>query len=323
MRSALMLLLLLAGNATGAQTVTPSALTAEQLFEARRYPEARAAFEVRLAKEKNDAAAMYYMGRIAIVQNRSGEAVDWLEQAIARDDANALYHFWLGSALGTEAQRASKLRQPFLARRVKNEFERAVQLDPATIEARLGLVDFYSVAPGIMGGSMDKAKEQAAALAKLSDLYGHLALARIAERVKDTTGAEREYKAAIVASPDSLTPYYSLGGFYRRIARWDDAFATYDAAAKRSPELALPRALYGITAAQSGMNMERGESELKFYLANVPPDASPITISAVHQRLGQLYERTGRRELATGEYTEALRVNARNQDAKKALDALK
>src|SRR5262245_21128755 len=134
-----------------------------------------------LAANKEDPRAMFLMGRLAYAQGRSGDAVDWFEKALKRDDANAMYHTWLGNALGDEAQKANKLRQPFLARRVKSEFERAVALDSLLIEPREGLVGFYSMAPGFMGGSMDKAREQANAVARLNPIRGHQQLARVAE----------------------------------------------------------------------------------------------------------------------------------------------
>jgi len=297
--------------------------TPEQLFEQRKLDEARAAFQAQLAKDKNDANALYYMGRIALVQDSSSKAVDWFEKAVKRNDASALYHYWLGSALGDEAQKASKFRQPFLARRVKNEFERSVQLDPKMLEPRRGLVDFYSMAPGIMGGSMDAAREQAGEIVKLNTLQGHLAFARIAQQQKDVVAEEAAYKAIIAAMPDSAPGYYSLAGFYRRQSKWSDAFATYEQLMKLKPDEVIAHAGWGFTAAQSGSNLERGERELKFFQANLTKDVPTQTIAAAHFRLGQIYEKTARRDLAKMEYAEALRINPQHPDAKKALDALK
>lgn len=306
--------------------VLPVALGAqapEQLFQERRFNEARAAFLTKLAKDKNDATAMYFLGRIADSENKTGEAIDWFEKAVKRDDKNALYHFWLGSAVGDEAQHASKLRQPFLARRVKAEFERAVQLDPTMLDARFGLVDFYTMAPGFMGGSMEKAKEQAAEIVKLNPMRGHLAGARIAEREKDLAAAEREFQAAVTAAPDGAQAYYSLASFYRRQTKWDQAFATYERLMKAKPDDIVAHLGWGAVSALSGKSYDRGERELKFFLANAPKDMIIQNMSGAHFRLGQIYEKTARRDQARAEYAEALKINPQNQDAKKALDALK
>lgn len=149
---------------------------------------------------------------------------------------------------------------------MKSEFELAVQLDPRSIDAREGLVGFYSIAPGIMGGSMEKAREQANEIAKLSPIRGHAQLARVAEREKKPTAAESEYKAIITTAPDSVLGYYLLANFYRTQSRWDEAFASYDELLKLKPHELNVHLNYGGTAAQSGKQLDRGEREVKLYL---------------------------------------------------------
>jgi len=299
-----------------------AAQTPEELFQQRKLPEARAAFQAQLSKDKNDAHALYYMGRIAALENKSGEAVDWFEKAVKRADSNATYHLWLGNALGEEAQKANKFRQPFLARRVKSEFERAVQLDPKMLDARQGLVDFYSIAPGIMGGSMEKAKEQVAEIGKLNPMRGHWSMARLLARQKDMAGAEREYRAAIAAAPDSSLGYSYLGQLLRSQGRWDEAFETYEQHMKARPDDPSPHANWGVTAAMSGKNLERGERELKYWLEHRPPTASTVIQSGIHFQLGRIYQQQSSTELAKQQFAESLRLNPQNQDAKKALAAL-
>jgi len=81
-----------------------------KLFEERNFPAARAEFSAVLARNANDATALFYMGRIAMAEDRAPEAVEWFEKAVKANDASSEYHLWLANALGTEAQRASKLR---------------------------------------------------------------------------------------------------------------------------------------------------------------------------------------------------------------------
>jgi tetratricopeptide (TPR) repeat protein len=298
------------------------ALSGEQLFESRRYDEAKAAFQAQLARNRNDTKALYYMGRIEYAQGNSGKAVDWFEKAVKRDERSSEIHTWLGNALGDEAQKASKFRQPFLARRVKSEYERAVELDPKSIDAREGLVGFYSIAPGFMGGDMEKARAQAAEIAKLNPIRGHLQTGRVAERAKDSVTAEREYNALIASYPDSVIGYNALAVYYRAHSRWDDSFATHERLmAKRPDDLPVHLSWAG-TSAMSGKNLERGEREAKFYLANAK-DAPQSSLSSAHWRLGMIYEKTARKEMARAEYKEAIRLWPSNQNAKRSLEALK
>lgn len=284
---------------------------AQRAFRTRELEKARTAAQAQVARNPNDAAAHYCMGRVAQADGRSGEAVDWFEKAVRLDDRNAEYHLWLGNALGEEAQKANKLRQPFLARRVKTEFERAVSLDSANLDARHGLIQFYSVAPGIVGGSMEKAHEQAAAVVRLNALRGHVELAQLLEREKDVAGAEREYLAAVSAAPDSMFGYFALGSYYQRQKRWTDAFTTYDKVLARKPDDVVARVQIGRAAAVSGENLDLGERHLASVLASPPEDFPPITASGVHYRLGNIYERQGKTDRARAEYTEAVRLNRR------------
>jgi tetratricopeptide (TPR) repeat protein len=293
-----------------------------QLFDERNLPAARGEFSAVLGRDRNDANALYYMGRIALAEGRTGEAVEWLEKAVKADERSSLYHLWLGNALGEEAQRASKLRQPFLARRVKAEFERAVGLDPRSIDARMGLINFYVIAPGVMGGSLPKARAQAAEIAKISPLQGHLAAGSIAQREKDLTAAEREYKAAVAENPDSTVAHLALSAFYQNTQRWAEAFAVLDKLLAARPEEIRTYYQVGRAAALSGQQLDRGEQALKTWLAHTPADATLAMRSAAHYRLGMIYEREDKRDLARGEYEQATRINPRNEDARKALARL-
>ena len=295
----------------------------QKLYDDRRFDEARAEAEPIAKRKDSDAKSAYCVGRIAVAQNKSNEAADWFEKAVDRDVNVSLYHLWLGNALGDEAQKASKFRQPFLARRVKTEFETAVRLDPASIDARHGLIQYYSQAPGIMGGSMDKAREQANEIAKLNRMRGHLELAALFERDKDAANAEREYQAAITAAPDSNAAYGGLVNFYARGHKWDQVFATIEQFMKAKPDDPATKLAYGRAAALSGQNLERGEQELKSWLQSPPADVQPAALSLVHTRLGTIYEKQSKADSARAEYQEAVRLNSRNAEASKALASLR
>jgi tetratricopeptide (TPR) repeat protein len=305
-----------------AQSPASNSGRAIALFDAGEYVAARAELDAAIRHNAQDATALYYMGRVALQQNHSGEAVDWLEKAIAVDDDNAQYHLWLGSALGEEAQRASRFRQPFLARRVRTEFERAVALDPRSVLAHIGLLQVYGLLPGVMGGSMEKAHRQAAVLAGLSPLYGHLGAGFLAQREKNNALAEREYEAGISAAPDSAAGYLSLGMLYQREERWLDAFATYDRLLKRRPDEMAAHFHIGRTAALSGLSLDRGEQSIKLWLAKPPKDTRSASLAGAHHRLGQIYNKRGRLDAARFEYEEAIRLDPKNEDARTSLAAL-
>jgi tetratricopeptide (TPR) repeat protein len=296
----------------------------QKLITDQKYDEARAETQALLKQNASNDEALHCMGRIYEAMAKSGDAVDWFEKAVKANDKVAIHHLWLGNALGNQAQHANKLKLPFLARRVKSEFEKAVELDPKSVDARHGLIEFYSQAPGVMGGSMDKAKEQAREIEKLNPMRGHLDMGSLLEnKDKDIAGAEREYVAAAAASPDSTQGYNSLAAFYRRQKQYAEAVATYDKLLAARPTAVNAHLNIGYTLAVSGATLDRGEREIKQWLADPPKDAPAVNSSFAHYVLGMIYEHQAKKDAARAEYQWALTIFPKNDDAKKALAALK
>ena len=256
-------------------------------------------------------AADHYKAGRAAMNVKPDDAVKEFEKAVALDDRNSEYHLWLGNALGSVAQKASVLRQPFLAKRVKSEFERSVQLDPSGVEARDGLIEFYTQAPGFMGGSMAKAHEQAEAIVKISPLRGHFALAKVASHEKDTVAVEREEAAAVKEFPDSLVAVNTFANYLASRKRTDEAFATLDAYLARRPGDPAGLWAFGRLADVTGTHLDRGEQAVRTVLAasgigtdpNLPPPAN------AHYRLGGILAKKGAKDQARKEFENALELN--------------
>lgn len=269
--------------------------------------------------------AAYDEGRRLMSANKPAEAEKQFERAVSADDRNAVYHLWLGNAVGQQAQDANPLRQGFMARRIKAEWEKAVALDPALLEAREALITFYLQAPGFMGGSPEKAREQQREIASRSAYRGHLATATIAWASKDTAAVERAYRAAYAAAPDSVRAPISLAQRQQSWGRGVAAFATLDEAiAKRPTDIAL-RFQYGRLASITGDNLARGEQYLRALAAE--PEWTPENLrpsrAAVHYRLGLVLEKQGKKPDAKAQYERAVALQPDFKLAKDALAALK
>jgi hypothetical protein len=117
----------------------------------------------------------FHYGQGELQAARYEQAAAWLEQAIALDATHAEYYLWLGRAYGYQAQRAAAGEQFFLARKVRKCFEKAVAVDPDLLAARLDLFSFYLQAPSLVGGSIAKAKIQAAEIARRDAAQGKVA----------------------------------------------------------------------------------------------------------------------------------------------------
>ena len=275
--------------------------TVIRLFEAKKYPAAKAAVERLVKADRTDAAAAFWLGRIYYVERRLDRAASWFEKAVELDPANALSHHWMGVAYGRQAIGANRFRQAMLARRTKAALERAVELDPELLDARQYLLQFYLVAPGIIGGSKEKARQQAQEIAKRDPLRGHLAMGAIHDDANDAAAAEREYLAAIRAAPDSLDAYYGLALMYQRTRQYAKAFDTYERVLARRPAETRARYLIGRTAALSGDRLDRAEVTLREYL-RPRPDGSAQGNASAHYLLGVIYEKRGDAAAAQREY---------------------
>jgi len=226
------------------------------------------------------------------------------ERAVALAPDNALFHLWLGRIYGEKADHAGFLSAAGLARKVRTEFERAVELAPNNWEARTDLAEFYLEAPGIVGGGKDKARAQADLIAPLNPAMAHWVKARIAEKNKETGIAEQEYRAAIEASHGGARACLNFAGFYRHRDRFDEM--EYELRSMESSPVDFPAAL--VDAA--GMLLRTGRDSpmairlLRRYLASVTVEEAPAF--KAHEMLGQLLEKQGDRENAARQYREAL-----------------
>ena len=284
-------------------------------FEARRYREAKAIAERLVKADRGDAAAAFWLGRIYYVERRLDRAASWFETAAELDPRNAMIHHWLGVAYGRQAVGANPLRQAVLARRTRTSFERAVSLDPEMLESRQFLVQYYLIAPSVVGGSIDKARAQAREIAKRDVARGHLAMGAIHDREDDVASAEREYLAAIKAAPDSLDGYYGLALMYQRTKQYAKAFDTYERVLGRRPAETRARYLIGRTAALSGERLERGETALREYL-RPRPDASQQGNASAHYLLGVIYEKRGDAAAAKREYDQSKKMDPQQAEAR-------
>ncbi|MDQ6885811.1 MAG: tetratricopeptide repeat protein [Gemmatimonadota bacterium] len=293
-----------------------------RLFDGRRYDSARSQITAFAEVNPGSAAAAFYLGRIALVERDLGAATRWLERATRLDGNGAAYHYWLGQAYARQALTSSRFRQFFIAKKVKQEFLRAVELDPQNPEFRVGLFQFYVMAPGVVGGGLDKARVEADELYKRDRLRGLLARGFLEEKQNRTEAAEALYKEAVASFPDDPDAYNALGLFYTRVKRYDDAFSVFERILERKPEALQPYYYLGRVGALSGLRLDRSEEVLKHYIAHLPGEDDP-PLSHAHTRLGTIYERKGDAAAARQEYEMALKLEPDYAEARGALGRIR
>lgn len=269
-----------------------------------------------------DADAMFYLGRIAIEQSKADEAIGWLEQAIKKNDQSSPYHQWLGSAYVLKLTGANPFTAMSLAPTLKRVMERAVELDSTSVGARVNLTGFYLQAPTMMGGGLEKAREQVAAILRLDPFQGRLQEAVIAQNQKDTVATEVTLRDLAKSFPDSAQPVVQLALFYTGLKRYGDAFTLLEDRLKRKPDDASSLYQLGRLGAVSATHLDRAQWALRRYL-KIPHRRGMQSIAAAHWRLGMVLEAKGDKKTAKSEYETALRLDPNLAGAKASLDKLK
>lgn len=252
------------------------------------------------------------------------EAEKRFERAISVERGVGEYHLQLGRAVGAQTPSASVVRQPFMARRIKAEFETAVRLDPSLLDAREGLMQFHLFAPGVMGGDPAEARKQQREIAARNVMRGHMAQAMLSWRDRDTVGTERALRAAVAAAPDSAGPAVSLAQRQAAWGRTAAAFATLEGYLTRQPNNPVARYQFGRLAATAGEQLPRAETYLRAVVADQSwqPSQWLPSRAAAQGRLGDVLRQLGKKEDARSAYTAALALDRNLSIAKDGLRAL-
>ncbi|MBI2497902.1 MAG: tetratricopeptide repeat protein [Opitutae bacterium] len=283
MRLLLLVLLLVATAARAA--VSPEKLDAvRRLLRERKLAEASFAAQALVIAHPGDAAAHAVLGRVQVAQGDADVAVKSGEKAVELEPGSSELHCQLGDTYGFAAQKAGMLGKVGWAKKCRLAYEKAVELDPANLDARSSLMGFYQMAPGVMGGGVDKAYAQAAGIKKLDANRGRIAYAMLYVGKKRFTEAFTELEELLEAAPDNCPALYQ----------------------------------FGRAAALSGEHLDRGIETLHRCLAFSPTPGSPGH-EAVHWRLGNLHEKKGDTVAARAAYQASLAIRP---DYQPALDSL-
>ena len=163
-------------------------------------------------------------------------------------------------------QTTNPIRLLLLGIEIRDSLDEAVRDDPENVQARLDLVRFYMTAPGIIGGGVDDARAEAAAIAKRDPALGAFARGYIAYRKKEYGAGRLELREAVRIARDPATKALAmkwLGWLSQETQQWDEAFAMFEEL--RAGDAS---ALYeiGRTAAFCSCRVERGKEALEEYL---------------------------------------------------------
>jgi len=300
-------------SGTGAGDVSGVVLTAQRQFNQGNYSGAITTLQSAVAQNPSSAEIYFWLGRSYYELHDYDNAIAQAEKSVQYDPKNSEYHHWLGIAYGDKADRDHSFS---LAKKVKKEFQEAVQLNPSNIQARRDLEEYCIDAPWVVGGSKDEAREQVDAVAALDPAEGHLARAVLyLSAMKKPELADAEYREALKAKPKKIEAYFEVATFFVRQNKPADVDAAVQAAAQVSsndPRLGYFRAVSKVLA---GSDLSRAEEYLKSYLASTPERSDWPSHASAREWLGRLYEAQGKRAEAAEQYRAALQLEPRRKEA--------
>ena len=302
-----------------AADVSGAILTAQKQFNAGNYSGAIATLQSAVSQSPSSGEAYFWLGRCYYELHDYTSAIQQLEKSTELDTKNSEYHHWLGIAYGEKADRE---RSFSIAKKVKKEFEEAVQLNPSNIQARRDLMEYCIDAPWIVGGSKEEGRAQIDAIEKLDPVEAHLARAVFDQVEKRPDLAEKEYRDAVSAKPKRAEPYFEAANFFARQNKASDLDAAIQSAALVSandPRLSFYR---GVSIMVSGANFSRGEEYLKSYLASTPDRSDWPSHAAARDWLGRIFEAEGKRTEAAEQYRAALQLDPQRKEARQRLEQL-
>jgi tetratricopeptide (TPR) repeat protein len=278
--------------------------SAKELLASGRVDELIPILRQQISRAPDDAEAYNLLCRAYFMAEEFDRGIPECERAAALEPRNSAFHLWLGRSYGEKADRSSFMSAASLAKKARAAFERAVELDPSNVEARVDLGEFYAEAPGIVGGGKDKAHRQADALMSLNPVMGHWVQARIAEKEKQPAVAEREYRAEIAVSHSSVRGWLDLGNFFKYAQRYSEmteALTKMESAPLDHPESLMHG---GTLLLRADREYALGVRLLRRYFANGTVEEGPAF--KAHAVLGELLEKQGDRQAAIQEIRAAL-----------------
>ena len=232
--------------------------------------------EVLQAVPNKDAAVYELMGRDYYGLGDFRKATEALEHSAVLAPGYSTVYLWLGRAYGRRAETSSMITAPGLATKARRFFEKAVQLNPSSLEAQSDLFEYYLEAPGFVGGGFDKAAATATQIARISPSEGYWAQSRLAEKHKEFGSAEAHLRRALEIAPQQVGRLIDLARLLTRRGRYQEADQSLAMAEKIAPD--SPRLLFAKADLyiKSKRNLDVARELLKRYMnSTLTPEDPP------------------------------------------------
>lgn len=312
--------MLIAGQAAAANEY-------QALLKDRKFAEVEKSTTAKLAKDPADANAMIARTK-AILGARDGryeEAAAQAEKCIAKHPANGGCHLALGKALGSKAVAGGITSAIGYAGTIRDSFKKAVELNPRDYEARFALLDYYMMAPFIVGGGDSKAKALARETASLNAEAAKLM--SVSLDLKDDNVAKAEAGALAInpGADDAIEQRHeeqlmAIGATHLSEKKYGDATRVLGEAQKRYPDSPV------IAYVVARVHQEQGKHRDALAILDQVVIKTPLP--HVHYRIAKSLQAVGDKAKAAAAFEKALSfktglAKSMRTDAEEQLKTLK
>jgi tetratricopeptide (TPR) repeat protein len=230
----------LAGLAVCASAAAPYA----SLLRAHRFAEVERLADAALARDPADPDALTAKSEAIMALDHDGrteEALRLAEQCVAAHPQTSSCYLAHGNVLGAKAQHAGPLKAMGLATRIRDDFLKAVELDPHNTDARFALLDYYIQAPALVGGGRARARALAAQTDAVNPAAARLMQAQLALADKDYAQAQAILQAVHTGSDEMAADrqrelMVALGQHFKADGKHGDGDSVLHSVQQRFPD---------------------------------------------------------------------------------------
>ena len=272
------------------------------LLQRGHYLEARAALEEAARAQPQSVPALLDLAELRLTEGEPDRAEETAKKAVTLGPRDSRAHFMLGRVLAEQIDSVSVFSKLSYARRMKEEFDQAAELDPDSADAREALCEYSLRAPGFVGGSVDRARSLGAELVQIDRVRGLLAQARIAQHEDQDPAPFFEKALAASKTPDErLRAQLTFGSTLLQAKKAKEAALRLRTAADETPADARPRVALADALLQSG----DADGALAAARKALEVDAA---LSPAHFFAAEALLKKGDRPAARAEYNAYLRL---------------
>lgn len=257
-----------------------------KMFDSKNYYGAERYFQEKLKVDGENDLALFYLGRIAFEKGDLDQAADLFEKAIKLDPDNADYYAWNGINYIQKLSQVDFMKQAIYAPKAQKSLEKAVELDPGHIRARIWLAGYYAQAPSFAGGSREKAKDQ--------------------------------FEKIFAIDPNNKMALLNQGIILTSFQEYDEALASFERILDLQVDYYAAYFQIGRLSRESGKFHEQGELSLIKFIDLAQGEYMDSKDEA-WWLLGQIYQQQHKTNEARQAFEKAISLDPENEDYQKSL----